>query len=433
MILRRLSRVFSGLSHSSRGSVALMMAMLAAPMLGAVALGTDASIWLLEQHRLQIAADAAAYAAALQLSNTAMQTGAPGSYVTLVANEATAASGGGSMVGTMATPVVSVAADYSTVTVTLSSVANTYFVQLVNKATVTLQATATAGVIPGSPCVLALNPTAPSALSLNNVGSIVAVGCGVFSDSVSSSSLSLNNGSIIAKTIGTSGGVALAGIDVMLPAPTAGAAAQADPDAGKWTLPSAGSCNFTGLDDTGYKITPYALVPGTYCGNTAIGGNGSTDTFAPGTYIFTGNVSIQNANVSLGAGVTFIMMGATASTPAGSFTWTNNAAGALLAPPVSPATAMSGLLFWQACPNTATSGSNVNGAITFNGGSALIASGAIYAPCGSIQLSNAAQVVAAPLSSLSVVASTVSIIGAASLQLLLTTGSAGSSQVSLLQ
>jgi hypothetical protein len=94
---------------------------------------------------------------------------------------------------------------------------------------------------------------------------------------------------------------------------------------------------------------------------------------------------------------------------------------------------MSGLLFWQACPNTAISGSNVNGAITFNGGSALIASGAIYAPCGSIQLSNAAQVVAAPLSSLSVVASTISVIGAASLQLLLTTGSSGSSQVSLLQ
>ena len=117
-----------------------MMAMLAAPMLGAVALGADASVWLLEQHRLQIAADAAAYAAALQLSNTAMQTGAPASYVTLATNEANAASGGGSLVGTMATPVVSVAADYSTVTVTLSSVASTYFVQMVNKAGVTLQA-----------------------------------------------------------------------------------------------------------------------------------------------------------------------------------------------------------------------------------------------------------------------------------------------------
>jgi Flp pilus assembly protein TadG len=433
MILRRLSSAFGGLGKSSRGTVALMMAMLAAPMLGAVALGADASVWLLEQHRLQIAADAAAYAAALQLSNTAMQTGAPASYVTLATNEANAASGGGSLVGTMATPVVSVAADYSTVTVTLSSVASTYFVQMVNKAGVTLQATATAGLIPGSPCVLALNPTAAPALSVSGVGSVIAVGCGVFSDSTSSSSLSLNTGSIIAKTVGTSGGVALAGLDIITPAPTTGAAAQADPDAGNWTLPSAGACTFTNATYNYYKATPFALVPGTYCGTTTIGGNGSTDTFAPGTYIFTGNVSIQNATVSLGAAVTFIMMGATASTPAGSFTWSNNAAGTLSAPPLSPATAMSGLLFWQACPNTAISGSNVNGAITFNGGSALIASGAIYAPCGSIQLSNAAQVVAAPLSSLSVVASTISVIGAASLQLLLTTGSSGSSQVSLLQ
>jgi Flp pilus assembly protein TadG len=432
MFLRRLSRVFSGLVQSSRGSVALMMAMLAVPMLGAVALGTDASIWLLEQHRLQISADAAAYAAAQQLSNTAMQTGAPGSYVTLVTNEANAASGGGSLVGVMATPVVSVAADYSTVTVTLSSVASTYFVQLVNKATVTLQATATAGLLPGSPCVLALNPTAPAALSVAGVGNITAVGCSAFSNSVSSSSLSLNTGTIIAKTIGTSGGVALAGANLLLPAPTTGAAAQADPDAGNWTLPSAGTCNYTNLSDTAFKLLPYALVPGTYCGTTMIGGNASSATFAPGTYIFTGNVVFSNAIVS-GAGVTFIMMGATASTPAGSFQWINNSTGTLSAPPPSPPTPMSGLLFWQACPSSATSGSNVNGAVTFTGLLPLTASGAIYAPCGAIQLSNAAQISAPLLSSLSVVASTISVIGAANLQLLLTTGSASSSQVSLLE
>ena len=414
-----------------------MVAMLAVPMIGAVALATDASIWMLEQHRLQIAADAAAYAAALQLQNTAMHVGAPNSYVTLVTNEANAATGG-SLTGAMGTPVVAIASDYSSVTVTLSSVADTYFVQVVNKAAATLQATATAGLLPGSPCVLALNGTIPSALSVGGTygsGSIVAVGCGVFSNSVSTSALSLNSGSIVASTIGTHGGVALAGIDITIPAPTPNAAQQADPDASKWTLPTAAACTpaLTNVTDNYYKSTPFALAGGTYCGTTTIGGNGSTAAFAPGVYIFTGNVVIQNIAVSIGAGVTFIMMGATPSTPAGSFTWQNNSAATLTAPPLLPVSATGGLLFWQACPNTATAGSNVNGAIIFDGGSALIASGAIYAPCGAIQMSDAAVIAAAPLSSLSVIASKITVESAASLQLLLTTGSGGSSQIALLQ
>ncbi len=424
-------RVFSGLRRSSRGSVAIMVAVLAVPMIGAVALATDASIWLLEQHRLQIAADASAYAAALQLQNTAMHSGAPGSYVALVTNEANAASGG-ALVGVMATPAVSVAADFSNVTVTLSSKADTYFVQVVNSAVVTLQATAMAGLLPGSPCVLALDPATGNTLEVDNQGSIVAAGCGVFSNSKAGTAIHIDSGTISATSVGAQGGIVLSnsGSNSVSPTPASNLAAQADPHSGQYTLPAAGACTYTNYTATAYQSTPYALTPGTYCGNTQLGGNGSSDTFAAGTYVFTGNVTIQYANITQASGVTFIMVGATASANAGAFTWGNNSAATLSAPTTG---AMSGLLLWQACSTSATSGSEVNGPITFDNGSTLTASGAIYAPCGSVQVQNHVQLKAASNSNFSVVASTIAVVGGASLQTAATNSANGTTQISLLQ
>ena len=419
---------FSGLRRSSRGSVAIMVAVLAVPMIGAVALATDASIWLLEQHRLQIAADASAYAAALQLQNTAMQSGAPGSYVTLVTNEANAASGG-ALVGTMATPAVSVAADFSNVTVTLSSRADTYFVQVVNSAVVTLQATAKAGLQPPL-CILALNQTADKALDVEGMGNVVAQGCPVFSNSSSSSAIYVDSGSISATSVGTHGSTTLSnsGSTSVSPAATNGADAQNDPFA-KYPLPVAGACTY---NYASYMQSNQAndLKPGTYCGDTTIIGNNSSFVFEPGTYIFTGNVSISNANITQASGVTFIMEGATASAVAGKFDWINNSAATLSAPTTGP---MSGMLLWQACSSSAVSGSNVNGLIDFNNGSQLTATGAIYAPCGAVKLENNAKIKEASNTNFSVVASTIAVIGNANLHVAATNSVNGTSQISLLQ
>lgn len=415
-----------------------MGALLMPSMLGALALATDASIWFLEQHRLQIAADAAAYAAALQLQNTSMQSGAPSSYATLVSNEAAAVTGG-KLIGTLGTPVISTAADFSSVTVTMSSTADLFFSRAIGVGTVTISASATAGVIPVGACVLALNPSAAGALTVGGSagsGSVTATNCGVFSNSSSSSAISVNSGSITGKTIGTAGGLykSNSGSNHLSPTPTTGDSTVADPDSGM-TPPTPGPCTFTNGNFTAWSSKPYPFSSGTvFCGNTTIGGNGSTDQFSPGIYYVTGNITFNNANVTQGSGVTFVLTGATASTPAGSFSWVNNASATFTAPTSNAQGGIPGVLLWQTCPSPNASGtdSDVNGTIDFNNGSPVSASGTIYAPCGTVKLENNAQLTTASGGSLSVIASEIYVTQSASIQATGANTSSGGRSVALL-
>ena len=418
------------LARDRRSSVALMAALLALPMLGALALATDVSMWLLEQHRLQIAADASAFSAAFQLQNTSMQKAGSSAYATVVANEVQAVTGG-YLIGTLQPPVVAITS--SSARVSLTSTADTYFVNAIRSTPVLITATATAGLQPATPCALALNPSADQALDVggsNGSGSIVTTGCPVYSNSSSASALYVNSGTIVATNVGAHGGFTKtnSGSNNVSPAPTTGGAVLPDPVGSRYTLPSPGPCTKTNLNYTAYGN--YTLSPGTYCGTTTIGGNGSSDVFQPGTYIFTGNVVINNANVSSATGVTFILTGPTVGANAGSFTWKNNSAATMTAPTSGP---MAGLLFWQACSPSNTTNSNANGLVDFNGGSTLTASGTVYAPCGTVQLDNNAQVAAASNSSFSVVASIINVWQSASLKPAATNSASGTSQVSLLQ
>lgn len=426
--------------RNRRGSVAVMTAILLTPMLGAVALVTDGSTWLLEQHRLQIAADAAAHAAAMQLTNTAFQTNSPSAFATLVANEAKAATGGGTLIGTMATPTISVGSGYASVTVTLTSTADTFFASAIKVTAGTLHATATAGLTAGT-CVLTLSPTGQS-LTVGGTygsGSIKTSGCSVFSNSSSSSAIYVSTTptsiNAVSSSIGTHGGYkddkGCTGTSCFSSVPVTGATAQTDPMIAKnYALPSTGNCTYTNYTATAYKSTAYALQPGTYCGTTAIGGNGSTDTFAPGTYVFTGNVTINGANITQASGVTFVVTGATSSANAGTFTWTNNSAATLTAPTTG---AYAGLLFWQTCASGAASGSNGNGLIDFNGGSTLTASGTVYAPCGTVQVDNNAQVTTASSSSFAVISAMLNVWQGASLQPASASSGSGGTQIALTQ
>ena len=418
------------LAQDRRSSVAMMAALLGVPMLGFLALATDMSMWFLEQHRLQIAADAASFSAALQLQNASMQRGGANAYATLVSNEVQAVTGG-SLIGTLKPP--SVAITSIDAKVTLTSTADTYFVNAFRSAPVTISASARAGLQAAGPCALALNPSADQALDVggpNGGGSIITSGCPVYSDSSSPSALYVNSGTITATGIGAHGGFtkSSSGSNNVSTTPATNGLVQPDPVSGKYTLPSAGSCTKTNLTYTAYGN--YTLNPGTYCGTTTIGGNGSTDVFNPGTYIFTGNVIINNANITSASGVTFVLMGPTPSANAGSFTWQNNSAATLTAPTFG---AMAGLLFWQACSSSNTRNGSSNGLVDFNGGSALSASGVVYAPCGTVQLDNNAQVTAASNSSFSVISSVINVWQSASLRPAATNSADGTSQVSLLE
>lgn len=398
-----------------RGAIAILTALMLPAMLAAGALILDGGLWMVESTRLQIAADAAANGVGYLLADTALQgeTAAQQQAVlqAVALAEADGASDNAALLGSLVTPVsVSVAADWSSATVTLTAQAGSVLAGVFGLSGPTLTATATVGTAPAGACVLALNPSASDAIDANNMGVIKATGCGIFADSSASDAIYLNSGTIDGETVAAVGDFAESnsGSNTLPVTPTDGAAAKPDPFAAL-TPPSASGCDFpSGTSFTAWKSTPYAFSPANhtnvFCGNTTIGGNGSTDTFAPGVYyVIDGNLIFNNATITQASGVSFVLTG---SSP-GALQWTNysNTNTNMTAPSSGPT---AGILFWQECGSGGTSPTN-----TMAGGSSLVVSGAFYAPCGKLSMSNNAQFDTASGGAMSVIANTIEAVGSA--------------------
>jgi Flp pilus assembly protein TadG len=410
-----------------RGTVAVLTALALPALMGAAGMAIDMGVWYREYVRLQLAADAGAEGAARLLP---AQTSSNAAYQAAALIEVNGVTGN-TMIGTLHTPVtVSVAANYSQVTVTLSSTADSYFARALHLSGPAISVSATAGIVTSAPpaCLLALSKTAQYGIKVDGMGSLIASGCPVFSDSSSATAIYLNSGTIKGSSVGAVGGVSQSnsGSNTLSPAGSSYQSSESDPYSGL-TVPSYGSCNYTNASFTSYQSTPYQFTQAknVFCGNTTIGGNGSSDTFAPGTYyIVNGNLTFNNANVTSAAGVTFVLTG---SSP-GALSWTDySGTTTMTAPSTGP---LAGILFWQTC---GTSGSDP--ANTMAGGSTFQASGAIYAPCGALNLSNDVQVKPTATGNLSVVAQTIYATGSATLTTNGAGGSSGSAsyQIVLLQ
>ena len=161
-----------------------------------------------------------------------------------------------------------------------------------------------------------------------------------------------------------------------------------------------------------------------FCGNTTIGGNGTTDTFAAGIYyVVNGNLIFNNANVTQASNVTFVLTG---SNP-GSVQWTNYSNTVQMTAPTTGSTA--GIVFWQTCPASGSAPAN-----TMTGGSTLNLAGAFYAPCGALQVSGNMNLGTVSGQSMSVVADTIYASGSASINATTTASSTGAAvNVSLVQ
>ena len=153
-----------------RGAVAVLIAVMLPVLLAAAGLGVDAGTWQREEIRLQLATDAAAMGAGRLLAG---QSASMAQFQAAAMLEADAVSAQ-RWVGTLnPTPTVSVAANWTTVTVTLTSQANSYFSPLIGFTAPTLSASATSGLsVTSAACVLALNTSASPAIAVNNMGSI---------------------------------------------------------------------------------------------------------------------------------------------------------------------------------------------------------------------------------------------------------------------
>jgi Flp pilus assembly protein TadG len=400
-----------------------MTAVMMPALLGAAGLAIDAGVWYREAARLQLAADAGAMGAARLLA----QTTGTSAYQAAALIEVQSVTGS-SMVGSITTPVtVSVAASYTQVTVTLTSTANIYLVGAIGVRSPTMTASATAGLVTtlAAPCVEALNTTVSDAIQVDNMGSIVANGCPVFSNSSAGTSIYLNSGTIQGSSIGAVGGVveSNSGSNTMSPSGNSNQSAQSNPESGL-TVPNYGSCTTNGnVSYTSSGTYHFKQSNNVFCGNVTIGGNGSTDSFDAGTYyVINGNLTFTNANITLASGVNFVLAG----TSPGTFTWGNNSNGTITAPTSG---SLAGILIWQVGNSSCSDGAN-----TFNGSSTLTASGTIYMPCGALNINNNAKIATASGASLGIIANTIYASGSGSSVSTTSSGSSGSStKIVLLQ
>lgn len=173
-----------------------------------------------------------------------------------------------------------------------------------------VSAKATAGVFSGvqGACIYALNPSAPSTVSLGG-GADVQAGCGVYDNSSSSTALTCSNNTTLnagTAAIDVSGGASCTG--TVSPSPTLNQPRTTDPFANVPAPTIPNRCDSTGLV-AGASITMPADGMFVICnGGIVMNGNGSLHMPA-GTYIVKGGgITWQNGTVS-GTGVTIYMTG----------------------------------------------------------------------------------------------------------------------------
>jgi Flp pilus assembly protein TadG len=390
------------------GSAAVMVAVSLIVIFGMMGLAIDVGQLRLTKQRLQMTADAAALAGALEL--TYCNGTANCSALTAAAQNAlTENSFTGSALllncAASSTTVLTVtvnngpcalgAADPHNgnakyVEVVVSQPQPTYFAGMLGINSVLIKTRAEAGRTGGSNCMFALDPSSSGAFTVDLLAAVYSPNCGIVVESSSSSALSCGLlASITASQIGVVGGSStfLCGINptpkthIAMPNP-------ADPLAylPKPTVPSCGTSH--SVSATHYGSDAQLTISGTttlypdlaYCGGIVIA-LGANVTFMPGTYALTstkstdGGLAINLGTSVTGTGVTFYNDG-----PFGAiaFPFTSFLSGGVnLIAPTSGT--YSGILFFQDPQDTATA--TIEGSSSWN----TVLQGAYYFPSAKVQ------------------------------------------------
>jgi Flp pilus assembly protein TadG len=298
------------LLQSRRGSIAIQLGLLLVAVIGMVTLGTEITFLLFKHRQMQSVADAAALGAA-----TALGTGNPADF--RLEARAIAASAG----FVNGSDGVTVTVNYPPVVPEGTHVGDTNAVEVIVSQPQTLglvtlfrpgefnvgaRSVATLG-RPGSYCVLALDPSAPQAIRLQNNAIVTNRNCGVAANSSSSSALDLRNNAEIRGPVSVVGNWSLANNARLTGKPLINnGPVIADPYADVRLQPIP-SC--TGQSGTGQNNITRNLTPGHFCNGWDFKNN-VTLNLASGTYYIDQRLSLKNNVVLNGAsGVTIVVNG----------------------------------------------------------------------------------------------------------------------------
>jgi Flp pilus assembly protein TadG len=385
-ILRSIFECLGRLARGDSGSAAVLVAISLVPIFGMMGLAIDVGQLRFAKQRLQMTADAAALAGALEL-NTCGATADCSALETAAQNALTENGFTGSTLQSGCIPtgtglVISVNngpcalgsqnphnGNTKYVEAVVSQTQPTYFAGMLGIRTVQIMARAEAGQVGGSNCMFALDPTGSSAISVDLLASVNSP-CGIVDESSSNSALQCGLfASISASQIGVVGGVStfLCGISptprthIAMPNPTDPLAYLPEP-----AVPSCGTSNAASATHHGSNAalnisnTTTLYADNAYCGGISIqtGANVTFDTTFGSTFVLTstnggvfkspGGLQINLGTTVTGNGVTFYNYG-----PSGGITFVFAgviSGGVNLSAPTGGT--YSGILFFQDNGNT---------------------------------------------------------------------------------
>jgi len=368
-LLRRFSKDESG-SY-------IVIAAFAMPLLiGASGLATEAGLWLYTQQSMQGAADAGAMSAA-----TAYSVGIR-SNLSTQADAVTASYGfvDGVNGATITVNQPPLSGTHKSTPGAIEVIVRRPQVRLLTSMwstkPVPISARAVAVGNGAFGCVLALDPTASSATSVQGTSTIALNGCSLYDDSSNGNALSIGgSGSVSALSVGVVGGISGGSAIHTTQGTVAGYPNVPDPYASD-SFPS-----FSGCAQTNFSAkTTITISQGVYCGGMTLNA-GANVTLNPGVYyINNGSLSINGGATMSGSGVTLVFTSSNGSSYGGATI--NGGAVVNLTPPPTGSTAGIVIFGDRNMP--------VGTSFKFNGGAAQVFGGAIYLPKGHIDYSGGA-------------------------------------------
>lgn len=349
------------LLRDNRGSTAIAFAASLPLVVAGATLGVETSYWYYKKLQLQAAADAAAYAGAIE-----KRAGSNRTAVTLAATNVAIGNGFDAAVGSTvlnSPPQSGTHINAKAVEVVLEENAPRFFSSLFITTPVVVRARAVAAYEDaGSACILALSKTASKAALFSGSSTSKFKGCSVMANSLASDAVTVQgSGRLETSCIYSVGGVNLAGSTVMDECKSAqvGVPVVGDPYGDVEPPATTTPCK---------NASGSTLDAGTYCGGMSLSG---TKTLNPGVYVVSGGDLKINANANIsGSGVMFYL------TNGARVSINGNATVNLSAATTGP---YSGLLFFGDRSDT---GASKN---TFNGTAASKLTGAIYFASQNIQ------------------------------------------------
>jgi Flp pilus assembly protein TadG len=297
---KRMLRLFG---HDQSGSYMIVAAVAMPVLVGTASLGTEVGWWLYTHKNMQSAADSAAVSAATAGSNLNAEadtvTGLYGftngtKNVTVTVNQPPSAG--------------SYASTPQAIEVVISQSQPRLLSALFGNDPVHITARAVALGNAGTGCVLALDPTASSAVNVSGSNQLNLIGCNLYSNSSASPSLNVSGSATVsANQVGVVGNISGASNITATNGIRTGMRPIADPYANV-SPPAEPSCSNAKITvNSNGKNT--SLSPGCYSGSITVNA-GATLNLSPGIYYLDGaNLSVAGNATITGSGVTLVFTG----------------------------------------------------------------------------------------------------------------------------